>query len=139
MLIQSFQRFFRTQVRIQDFTLEFCIAGAPWKSIPIVNLESLSQGSVLGFPLLHAITRSGGHTVIRGSASAVAAQLVDHLSTQTSYNLVQTRSSISSIYPTTQVLDATWSRLSEELVDAIAALRSQTVADYLGTSTELQT
>lgn len=139
MLIQFIQRFLRTKIRVRDLKLEFCVADTPWKSIEISNLESVHQGSLFGFPILHITTRSGGHFLFRGVGTSVIAPLTQHLGALSRDNLLHTRTSIPSTYPTTQVLECTWQRLLVEQKNDIETLRSKTTAEYLGGSTELQT
>ena len=69
------QRFLRTRVSTQDYALELMVGAETWKTIPIPDLESITQGRILGFPLVHIASRSGGHTVFLGDAAGIRANL----------------------------------------------------------------
>ena len=131
MLIQFIQRFLRTKIRIRDLELEFCVADAPWKTIAIRNLESVHQGALFGFPILHITTRTGAHLVLRGMVTSIVTQLTQHLEALARDNLVHIQTSIPSAYPTHQILEGTWHRIAKERKDSIETLRSEATAEYL--------
>ncbi|HNY30366.1 MAG TPA: UvrD-helicase domain-containing protein, partial [Fibrobacteria bacterium] len=135
--MKSVQRLFRTQIRTNDHELLLSAGSDIWKVIPIADIESITQGGFLGFPFIHIVTRSGGHTVVRGETAPVIEALRIQLEDLAGRCFRHSEASIAGTYPSLKTLEGAWTRTVSGLGNSIPALRSPFASKLLEKSLPL--
>lgn len=130
--MKSIQRLLRTHIRTTQHGLALSVGSDPWKTIPIADLESIAQGAFLGFPFIHIVTRSGGHTVLRGETAPVIEALQTQLEDLAVRCFRHADALLAGVYPSLKTLDQAWARTVSDLGDSIPTLRSPFVSILLG-------
>lgn len=134
-------RFFRTSIAVTNSSIQFSCGSECWKTILLTDLESITQGSLLGFPVLHITSRENGHhrhTLIHGQAHSIRNELSDYFATLARQMLQYTQgcADAQGAYPTPTIMGLAWKKINTECRPEIQALNSPLAVDQLRKNTD---